>query len=139
MTRTVLSTTLLAVVLAASLSERPAFAQQPAAAPAPAATVRVVGTVAMSRTPSPCPVCPSSRGAEKTVYTDVDGRYMLDLAPGSHELKVAMDGYQERIVTVDVAAGARPTVDVALSMTGSAKGHGDGQSWTPPRRRRKHS
>ncbi len=44
MTRTVLSTTLLAVFLAASLSERPAFAQQPANA-ASGRTVRVVGTV----------------------------------------------------------------------------------------------
>ena len=32
---------------------------------------------------------------------------MLDLAPGTYELKVAMDGYQERLLTFDVAAGSR--------------------------------
>lgn len=45
---------------------------------------------------------------DATVYTDVDGRYLLDLDPGTHQLKVVMDGYQESLVSVTVAAGSRP-------------------------------
>ena len=118
MTRTVLSTTLLAFVLAASLSERPAFAQQPANA-ASGRTVRVVGTVRDQQNAIPLPGVPVTVvGAETTVYTDVDGRYEVDLPPGSYQLKVMMEGYRERLVSVDVVEGARPTVDVALSMAG---------------------
>jgi len=118
MTRTVLSTTLLAFVLAASLSERPAFAQQPANAAA-GRTVRVVGTVRDQQNTIPLPGVPVTVvAAETTVYTDVDGRYEIDLPPGSYQLKVMMEGYRERLVSVDIIEGARPTVDVALSMAG---------------------
>lgn len=56
--------------------------------------------------------------AGATVYTDVDGRYVLELAPGSHEIKVSMDGYEARTIKVDVAAGARVIdANIGLSMT----------------------
>ena len=32
-------------------------------------------------------------GQEHIVYTDVEGRYVLDLPPGSYRLEVVMDGY----------------------------------------------
>ena len=51
-----------------------------------------------------------------TVYTDVDGRYVLELAPGTHELKVAMEGYETRTIKVDVAAGVR-TIDANIGLT----------------------
>lgn len=55
---------------------------------------------------------------ETTTFTDVDGRYVFDLAPGSYELKILMDGYEERHVKVEVEAGARTIdADVGLSMT----------------------
>jgi outer membrane receptor protein involved in Fe transport len=57
-------------------------------------------------------------GGSQVVYTDVDGRYTLDLAPGTYELKVAMDGYQEQTIRVEATAGQRPvTADIGLSMT----------------------
>jgi outer membrane receptor protein involved in Fe transport len=84
-----------------------------------AASVRVVGTVRDQQNAIALPGVPVEVvGTSNIVYTDVDGRYTLDLAPGAHELRVVMDGYTERKVTVDVAAGSQPTVDVTLSMTG---------------------
>src|SRR5687768_14084161 len=84
-----------------------------------AASVRVVGTVRDQQNAIALPGVPVEVvGTSNIVYTDVDGRYTLDLAPGAHELRVVMDGYTERKVTVDVAPGSQPTVDVTLSMTG---------------------
>lgn len=54
--------------------------------------------------------------AGATVYTDVDGRYVLELLPGTHEIKVSMDGYETRTIRVDVAAGAR-TIDANVGLT----------------------
>jgi outer membrane receptor protein involved in Fe transport len=56
-------------------------------------------------------------GTSEVVYTDVDGRYVLDLAPGTYQLKVAMEGYQDRTLSLEIAAGARNvTADVGLMM-----------------------
>ncbi len=46
----------------------------------------------------------------------MDGRYTLDLAPGSYELKIAMAGYQERMVKVEVRSSESPKVDIGLAM-----------------------
>ncbi|HUU36502.1 MAG TPA: TonB-dependent receptor, partial [Vicinamibacterales bacterium] len=55
-------------------------------------------------------------------FTNIDGRYTLDLPPGSYEIKVAMEGYKERTVTLDVQAGTRPgDVNIGLSMSGFAE------------------
>ena len=117
MTRTAFRTTLLALVLTAGLPPASASAQQPATAPG--RTVRVVGTVRDGQNAIPLPGVPVEVvGTSTIVHTDVDGRYVIDLAPGSHQFKVVMDGYRERVVAVEVAAGAQPTVDVALSMAG---------------------
>jgi outer membrane receptor protein involved in Fe transport len=57
-------------------------------------------------------------GQNQTVHTDVDGRYVLDLAPGSYQLKVLMEGYDERLIAVEVAPDARPIdANVGLSMS----------------------
>ncbi|MDH4066938.1 MAG: TonB-dependent receptor, partial [Acidobacteriota bacterium] len=53
---------------------------------------------------------------DATVYTDVDGRYVLDLAPGTYEIKVAMDGYQESVVRVEAPVGTR-TVDANIGLS----------------------
>ena len=63
----------------------------------PGATVEVVGGTTM-------------------VLTDTDGRYVMDLAPGSYELRVAMSGYQDRKVKVEVRASETPKVDIGLAM-----------------------
>jgi outer membrane receptor protein involved in Fe transport len=56
-------------------------------------------------------------GADRTVYTDVDGRFVLDLAPGTYQLKIVMEGYEEKTLTLDVPVGGRNvTADVGLTM-----------------------
>jgi outer membrane receptor protein involved in Fe transport len=86
-------------------------------ASASAAAVRVTGTVRDEQNAIPLPGLPVEVvGTSQVVYTDVDGRYLLDLAPGTYELRVAMDGYQERTIRV-VAEGRSIVADVGLSMT----------------------
>ena len=80
--------------------------------------VRVSGVVRDDRNAMTLPGVPVALvGSSEVVYTDVDGRYTIELAPGRHQLKVTMDGYQERLVDVDVAPGRPLTADVSLPMT----------------------
>ena len=80
-------------------------------------TVRVGGTIRDLQNAFTLPgASVEVLGAGTVTQTDVDGRYTLDLLPGSHELKVSMSGYLERKVTVLVKASGTPTVDVGLSM-----------------------
>jgi outer membrane receptor protein involved in Fe transport len=50
------------------------------------------------------------------VYTELDGRYSLDVPPGTYHLKVTFAGYQEQVVSVTVAAGQTVSLDIAVSM-----------------------
>jgi outer membrane receptor protein involved in Fe transport len=69
--------------------------------------VRVTGIVKDESNNITLPGIPVEVAGAATVYTDVDGRFVFDLAPGPHEIKVAMDGYETRIVKIEVPAGAR--------------------------------
>lgn len=117
----VLSTAIAAGDLAAA-SERNQSASAPPQAPATvrgASKVRVVGTVRDQQNSIALPgVVVEVTGTSDMVVTDVDGRYTFDLAPGSYDLKVAMDAYQEEHIKLHVVAGQSPTVDVALKMQG---------------------
>jgi outer membrane receptor protein involved in Fe transport len=109
--RTILSCALmigLAVPAWADLAARAASQQN----------VRVTGVVRDESNAITLPGIPVEVvGADRTVYTDVDGRYVLDLAPGTYQLKVVMEGYEERLVALDVPAGGRTiTADVGLTM-----------------------
>ena len=85
---------------------------------AQASLARVSGRVLDEQNAIPLPGVPVEVvGTGQVVYTDVDGRYTLDVTPGTHDVKVSLDGYTERIVSVTVA-GAPVQVDVGLSMTG---------------------
>ena len=101
-----LTAALLAFLVA--LPAVPAWAQQ---------TVRIVGTVrdetnAIALPGTPVEVVDSTQ----VVHTDVDGRYVLNVTPGAHQLKVALDGYQEKHVRVDAGAGRTLTVDIGIVM-----------------------
>ncbi|HEY7448760.1 MAG TPA: carboxypeptidase regulatory-like domain-containing protein, partial [Vicinamibacterales bacterium] len=116
MTPTVLRVCLLALLLFAS-GIAPVAAQQ-----ASDQTVRVVGTVRDQQNSISLPGIPVEVvGTGQIVYTDVDGRYVVTLRPGTHELKVSMEGYQDRRITVNVAPGDTPTVDIGIQMTGFAE------------------
>ncbi|MCC7034143.1 MAG: TonB-dependent receptor [Acidobacteria bacterium] len=95
----------------------PAVAE-PAAQAAVARKARVTGIVRDEFNNISLPGVPVEVvGQGETVYTDIDGRYSVDLAPGSYQLKVSMDGYQERLLALEVPAGQRTVVaDVGLSM-----------------------
>src|SRR5688500_19740598 len=82
-------------------------------------TVRVTGAVRDDSNAITLPGIPVEVvGANQTVYTDVDGRYTLELPPGTYQLKVTMDGYQERMVTLDVTGASRNmTADIGLTMS----------------------
>jgi hypothetical protein len=111
--------TVLAVALLAAVAA-PVLAQtRPAAA---ARKVRVTGVVRDEGNAISLPGIPVEVVGGETVYTDVDGRYVLELDPGTYELKVAMEGYQPRSVKVDVVAGQRPPdLNIGLSMAAFAE------------------
>ena len=58
-------------------------------------TTRVVGVVRDETNAIALPGVPVEVvGTSQVVYTDVDGRYVLELPPGTHQIKVALEGYQ---------------------------------------------
>jgi TonB-dependent receptor len=80
--------------------------------------VRVTGIVRDESNNITLPGIPVEVAGAATVYTDVDGRFVFELAPGTHEIKVAMDGYETRILKVEVPAGARVIdANVGLQMS----------------------
>jgi hypothetical protein len=88
----------------------PAIAQQ---------TTRVVGVVRDEANAIALPGIPVEViGNGHVVYTDVDGRYILELPLGIHEIKVSMEGYQDRVIKIDASAERNITADVGLRMTG---------------------
>lgn len=79
--------------------------------------VRVTGVVRDESNAITLPGIPVEVIGDGTVYTDVDGRYVLDLLPGTYELKVTMEGYQDRLIKLEVTPAARNlTADVGLQM-----------------------
>jgi len=79
---------------------------------------QVVGQVRDELNSIPLPGVPVEVAGTSTVaYTDVDGRYTLELAPGEHELRVVMEGYQPQAIRIQLAGQRTVTVDVPLAMT----------------------
>ena len=95
----------------------PAIAEQ-AASGAQARKVRVTGVVRDDSNNITLPGLPVEVAGGETVYTDVDGRYVVDLVPGTYEIKVSMDGYETRDAEGGRGAGERVIdANVGLSMT----------------------
>jgi TonB-dependent receptor len=69
--------------------------------------VRVTGIVKDESNNITLPGVPVEVAGAATVYTDVDGRFLFELPPGTHEITVTMDGYETRTVKVEVPAGVR--------------------------------
>lgn len=101
----------------------PGFAQETASAGGPARpTVRVAGRVLDSQNAVPLPgVTVELVGSDLVTYTDVDGKYVLDVPAGTHEVRVVLDGYEARTVRVQAEPGQPVDVDVALRMAGFAE------------------
>jgi hypothetical protein len=90
------------------------------AAAAEAQTVRITGVVRDEANAIPLPGVPVEVvGREQVVYTDVDGRYIVNVAPGMHQIKVLMEGYREKLINVTATAGERlVTADIGLTLSG---------------------
>ena len=79
-------------------------------------STRVVGVVRDETNAIALPGVPVEVVETKEVaYTDVDGRYVLQVPPGKHTIKIALEGYQEKSITIE-AAGRTLTADVGLTM-----------------------
>ena len=87
------------------------------AAPAAAQdTGRAAGVVIDQTNAIPLPGVPiESVGAGYVTYTDLDGRYDLELPAGEHRLRIALGGYAEQIVDVEIVPAAVTEVQVSLT------------------------
>ena len=98
----------------------PAFARQaPQVAPAnrSSRSVRVVGVVRDEANAIALPGVPVEIvGTGAPVYTDVDGRYVLEVQPGKHQIKVVLEGYQERLINIEAGTERTVTADIGLTM-----------------------
>ncbi len=116
------ATAILCTTLVPSAAGAQTASTTPSAVTATARTVRVSGRVLDRQQAVPLPGVPVEVvGTTEVVYTDVDGRYALDLLPGSHTLRITLDGYVERTVNVDVTPATPVTADVGLAMAGFAE------------------
>jgi hypothetical protein len=108
---------LLLCTLALDASPRAAQgAAQVAPAPRPGQTVRIIGVVRDDANAIALPGVPVEVvETQQIVYTDVDGRYMVQVPAGRHQLRVTVDGYAEKILDVE-AADRTVTADVGLTM-----------------------
>lgn len=80
---------------------------------------RITGRVLDAINASPLPgVTVEVVGTATTTVTDLDGRYTLEIARGKHQVKVALSGFAERVLTVDLSANASQTLDVTLAVAG---------------------
>ena len=81
-------------------------------------TGRVTGVVRDDRNAISLPgVTVEVPALNEVTYTDVDGRYTLRLPAGEHQIKVWMDGYAPKLITVTVEPSRELTVDAGLTMT----------------------
>ena len=98
----------LLIALVVFLSVQPVMSQE---------TGKLVGTVidefnAMTLPTAPVEVVETG----ELTYTDMDGKFYLELPPGSYQIKVTFGGYTEQLVNVTVTAGRTDTMSVAMTM-----------------------
>ncbi len=80
---------------------------------------RVTGRVLDAINASPLPgVTVEVVGTDLVAHTDMDGRYTLALPAGTHQIKIALSGFTERVMTVTLAANAVRDLDVTLPLAG---------------------
>lgn len=115
--------------LLVSLASKGALAQTPPAPPAeiesdspdparpaPAGKGVVWGVITDAQSKEPLiEAAVTLDGSKKTIRADIDGRYRLELSPGTHALRVWYEGHKARKVqNITVVAGAVGRVDVTL-------------------------
>jgi TonB-dependent receptor len=114
--RGILLAALMALVATAALAQDGAQTAPPNAR-RDGHTVRVVGVVRDQANAIALPGVPVEVvDTKEVVYTDVDGRYILNVPPGSHVVKVLLEGYEEKIINVEAGTERTLTLDVGLTM-----------------------
>lgn len=109
----------ISVLLVAVLGLPAAAVAQGAAAARSASsqTVRVTGVIRDDVNGITLPGVPVELvGTTQVVYTDVDGRFVLQVPPGSHQIKVALDGYEPKTIALTAGAERTMTADVGLRL-----------------------
>jgi outer membrane receptor protein involved in Fe transport len=95
------------------------FALSLAGVDAQAQAGRVTGRVLDAIQASPLPgVTVEVVGTGQVAHTDMDGRYTLALPAGTHQIKIALSGFAERVITVTLTANAVRDLDVTLPLAG---------------------
>ena len=56
-----------------------------------------------------------SVGTAYVTYTDLDGRYDLELPAGEHRLRIALSGYAEQFVSIEIVPGRVSEIQVSLT------------------------
>ena len=98
----------------------PALAQSqaPQARTSPVAKVRISGTVRDEKNAITLPGVPVHiAGTDQTVFTDVDGRFIIDVVPGAYELQVTVESYETRTISVVAGSERNITADIGLVMS----------------------
>jgi hypothetical protein len=114
--RGILLAALMALVATAALAQDGAQTAPPNAR-RDGHAVRVVGVVRDQANAIALPGVPVEVvDTKEVVYTDVDGRYILNVPPGSHVVKVLLEGYEEKIINVEAGTERTLTLDVGLTM-----------------------
>jgi hypothetical protein len=93
-----------------------AAGQAAPAARATAQTVRVTGVVRDEVNGITLPGVPIELVGGQVVYTDVDGRFVLQVPPGAHQIKVALEGYEPKTITLTAGTERTMTADVGLRL-----------------------
>lgn len=80
---------------------------------------RVTGRVLDAINASPLPgVTVEVVGSTTSTVTDLDGRYTLTITRGKHQVRIALSGFAEKVIPVDLSATAAQTLDVTLALSG---------------------
>lgn len=105
------------LLLLVTFTASPLAVEAQHASAAKTSTVRVIGVVRDETNAIALPGVPVEVvGTPQIVYTDVDGRYVLQLPTGIHQIKVALEGYQEKLLNLQVGSDRTQTADVSLIM-----------------------
>jgi len=78
---------------------------------------KIVGTVMDEYNAMTLPMCPVEVvGTDRTVFTELDGKFTLELDAGTYEMKVEFPAYETKVLLVEVVAGETQTLDVVLGL-----------------------
>ena len=113
--------TVLVCALAAAFVPAPRAFAQDGARVVPATpsnqTVRIVGVVRDETNAIALPGVPVEVvSTGRVVYTDVDGRYILQVPAGAHQVRVALDGYEDKLIKIEATTERQLTLDVGLTL-----------------------